>query len=153
VPACVFLYLNSFKRAFINWLCFTLFPCLLPHARPFGPLQIYNSDNRGKTAGFVKVLHPSAELWTETLPHRTQILYAADIALVLGMLELKPGSVVIESGAKINAVLGATAKRCASKLLHSSLNHIPVFPSRYGKWVSDARTGARRQPWWPRLHL
>ena len=73
----------------------------LPPSRRHG--QIYNSDNRGRTAGFVKVLHPSAELWTETLPHRTQILYAADIAMVLSMLELRPGSVVIESGASLPA--------------------------------------------------
>ncbi|XP_061650414.1 tRNA (adenine(58)-N(1))-methyltransferase catalytic subunit TRMT61A isoform X2 [Phyllopteryx taeniolatus] len=48
--------------------------------------------------GWVHVLHPTPELWTVTLPHRTQILYAADIAAVTLMLELKPGSVVCESG-------------------------------------------------------
>ena len=48
--------------------------------------------------GYVYVLHPTPELWTKTLPHRTQILYATDISLILMQLELKPGSVVIESG-------------------------------------------------------
>lgn len=33
-----------------------------------------------------------------TLPHRTQIIYTADISMILFQLEVKPGSVVIESG-------------------------------------------------------
>lgn len=48
--------------------------------------------------GYAYVLYPTPELWTKTLPHRTQILYATDISLILMQLELKPGSVVIESG-------------------------------------------------------
>lgn len=44
------------------------------------------------------LLRPSSELWTRSLPHRTQILYLPDIALIQEMLELKPGSRVIESG-------------------------------------------------------
>ncbi|XP_059608684.1 tRNA (adenine(58)-N(1))-methyltransferase catalytic subunit TRMT61A isoform X2 [Phlebotomus argentipes] len=41
---------------------------------------------------------PSPELWTLTLPHRTQIIYTPDISMILYQLEIKPGSVVIESG-------------------------------------------------------
>nr|XP_057946004.1 tRNA (adenine(58)-N(1))-methyltransferase catalytic subunit TRMT61A [Doryrhamphus excisus] len=48
--------------------------------------------------GWVHVLHPTPELWTVTLPHRTQILYTTDISVITMMLELKPGSVVCESG-------------------------------------------------------
>ena len=44
------------------------------------------------------LLYPSPELWTVTLPHRTQILYTTDISLITLELDLKPGSVVIESG-------------------------------------------------------
>lgn len=29
--------------------------------------------------GYAYALHPTPELWTKTLPHRTQILYATDI--------------------------------------------------------------------------
>lgn len=48
--------------------------------------------------GWAYVLHPTSELWTTLLPHRTQIIYTPDISMVLFQLELKPGSVVIESG-------------------------------------------------------
>jgi len=50
------------------------------------------------TKGYAFVLHPTPELWTKALPHRTQILYATDISMIIMQLELKPGSVVIESG-------------------------------------------------------
>ncbi|CAL1266858.1 unnamed protein product [Larinioides sclopetarius] len=50
------------------------------------------------TRGWVYVLFPTPELWTITLPHRTQILYAADISLIIVQLDLKPGSVVCEAG-------------------------------------------------------
>ena len=48
--------------------------------------------------GFVYLLHPTPELWTLVLPHRTQILYVADISFITAMLEMKPGTNVIESG-------------------------------------------------------
>lgn len=60
--------------------------------RPFG------SKVTCSKGGWVYVLHPTPELWTVTLPHRTQILYTTDIATITMMLELKPGSVVCESG-------------------------------------------------------
>ncbi|KAI8147817.1 tRNA methyltransferase complex GCD14 subunit-domain-containing protein [Fennellomyces sp. T-0311] len=48
--------------------------------------------------GFVYLLHPTPELWTLCLPHRTQILYIADISFITTYLDMKPGSRVIESG-------------------------------------------------------
>lgn len=44
------------------------------------------------------MLQPTPELWTQTLPHRTQIIYTPDISMILFQLEIKPGSLVIESG-------------------------------------------------------
>uniref|UniRef100_A0A3B3Q576 tRNA (adenine(58)-N(1))-methyltransferase n=1 Tax=Paramormyrops kingsleyae TaxID=1676925 RepID=A0A3B3Q576_9TELE len=58
----------------------------------------YGSKVTCSKGGWVYVLHPTPELWTVSLPHRTQILYATDIAMITMMLELKPGSVVCESG-------------------------------------------------------
>ncbi|KAI0074038.1 tRNA methyltransferase complex GCD14 subunit [Panus rudis PR-1116 ss-1] len=48
--------------------------------------------------GFIHVLRPTPELWTLALPHRTQILYLADIAFIISWLDIKPGSRVIEAG-------------------------------------------------------
>ncbi|XP_061842798.2 tRNA (adenine(58)-N(1))-methyltransferase catalytic subunit TRMT61A [Nerophis lumbriciformis] len=60
--------------------------------------QRYGSKVTCTKGGWVYVLHPTPELWTVTLPHRTQILYTTDIAAITMLLELKPGSVVCESG-------------------------------------------------------
>ncbi|KAA1469724.1 tRNA methyltransferase complex GCD14 subunit [Dentipellis sp. KUC8613] len=48
--------------------------------------------------GFIHVLRPTPELWTLALPHRTQILYIADIAFITSWLDIRPGSHVIEAG-------------------------------------------------------
>ncbi|XP_015112393.1 tRNA (adenine(58)-N(1))-methyltransferase catalytic subunit TRMT61A [Diachasma alloeum] len=48
--------------------------------------------------GWAFVLQPTPELWTTTLPHRTQIIYTPDISLIIHLLELVPGSIVIETG-------------------------------------------------------
>ncbi|CAG9830583.1 unnamed protein product [Diabrotica balteata] len=48
--------------------------------------------------GWGYALQPTPELWTITLPHRTQIIYTPDISMIILQLELSPGSVVIESG-------------------------------------------------------
>ena len=51
-----------------------------------------------KGKGFIHVLRPTPELWTMALPHRTQILYLADIAFITSYLNIKRGSRVIEAG-------------------------------------------------------
>nr|XP_015824493.2 tRNA (adenine(58)-N(1))-methyltransferase catalytic subunit TRMT61A [Nothobranchius furzeri]XP_015824494.2 tRNA (adenine(58)-N(1))-methyltransferase catalytic subunit TRMT61A [Nothobranchius furzeri] len=60
--------------------------------------QSYGSKVTCSKGGWVQVLHPTPELWTVALPHRTQILYTTDISIIAMMLELKPGSIVCESG-------------------------------------------------------
>jgi tRNA (adenine57-N1/adenine58-N1)-methyltransferase len=62
--------------------------------RPFGH-KAHAADKRG---GFVHVLAPTPELWSLSLSHRTQILYAADVSLIIARFNLVPGSVVIEAG-------------------------------------------------------
>lgn len=48
--------------------------------------------------GWANVMYPTPELWTICLPHRTQILYTADISMVITQLDIGPGSVVCEAG-------------------------------------------------------
>ncbi|GJE88543.1 tRNA methyltransferase complex GCD14 subunit [Phanerochaete sordida] len=60
--------------------------------------------------GFIHVLRPTPELWTLALPHRTQILYLADIAFVTSWLDIKPGSRVIEAGTGSGSFSHSTAR-------------------------------------------
>ncbi|GJJ13332.1 hypothetical protein Clacol_007584 [Clathrus columnatus] len=60
---------------------------------PYGS-QVASRNGRG----FVHLLRPTPELWTMALPHRTQILYLADISFVTAQLGLRPGMHVLEAG-------------------------------------------------------
>lgn len=71
---------------------------------PYGALKC--ADLIGKhygskitmTKGWGYIMQPTPELWTLTLPHRTQIIYTPDISMIIFQLEIVPGNVVIESG-------------------------------------------------------
>ncbi|CAO1624188.1 unnamed protein product [Parajaminaea phylloscopi] len=60
---------------------------------PFGS-TLKSSNQRG----FITLLRPSPELWTQSLPHRTQILYGPDMSFIAMKLALTPGSKVVEAG-------------------------------------------------------
>ncbi|KAH8423575.1 tRNA 1-methyladenosine methyltransferase subunit GCD14 [Aspergillus melleus] len=50
-------------------------------------------------SGFLHVLAPTPELWTASLPHRTQVVYTPDYSYILHRLCVRPGSTIIEAGA------------------------------------------------------
>ncbi|KAE8352745.1 tRNA methyltransferase complex GCD14 subunit-domain-containing protein [Aspergillus coremiiformis] len=50
-------------------------------------------------SGFLHLLYPTPELWTASLPHRTQVVYTPDYSYILHRLRARPGSTVIEAGA------------------------------------------------------
>lgn len=50
-------------------------------------------------SGFIHVLAPTPELWTISLPHRTQVVYTADSSYILHRLKVRPGTHIIEAGA------------------------------------------------------
>jgi hypothetical protein len=57
--------------------------------QPWG-LKVYSEGSDG----FVRIIRPTAELWTLTLPHRTQVIYQPDISLAIMLLALSPGKTV-----------------------------------------------------------
>ena len=54
--------------------------------------------SRRDSSKFVYLLKPTPELWSRTLPHRTQIVWSRDAATITYKLNLKRGDVVVESG-------------------------------------------------------
>ncbi|KAK3500116.1 S-adenosyl-L-methionine-dependent methyltransferase [Neurospora hispaniola] len=50
-------------------------------------------------SGFIHVLPPTPELWTQSLPHRTQVVYTPDYSYILHRIRARPGSTIIEAGA------------------------------------------------------
>ena len=78
--------------------------------RRYGERMRSVSSSSSNSGGFVYLLSPSPELWTATLPHRTQILYIADISMVCLQLELTPGSVVVEAGTGSGSLSHALAR-------------------------------------------
>lgn len=49
-------------------------------------------------AGFVHALRPNPSLWSMAMHHRTQIVYPHDVCIIALYLDLRPGSVLVESG-------------------------------------------------------
>ncbi|EDQ85454.1 uncharacterized protein MONBRDRAFT_34220, partial [Monosiga brevicollis MX1] len=61
-------------------------------------------------SGFMYVLRPTPELWSLVLSHRTQIIYAADIAMICYQLDLCAGSRVLETGTGSGSLTHALAR-------------------------------------------
>jgi tRNA (adenine57-N1/adenine58-N1)-methyltransferase len=62
------------------------------------------------TSGFAHILSPTAELWTLSLPHRTQVVYTPDYSFVLQRLRVRPGDTIIEAGAGSGSFTHAAAR-------------------------------------------
>ena len=63
--------------------------------------------------GYMRILPPTPETWTLALNHRTQIIYSIDVAFVVFHLDLKPGSVVVETGTGSGSLTLALARAVA----------------------------------------
>lgn len=62
------------------------------------------------SSGFVYLLRPSPELWTSSLPHRTQVVYTPDYSYVLQRIRARPGTRLIEAGAGSGSFTHASAR-------------------------------------------
>ncbi|KAI9149467.1 tRNA (adenine(58)-N(1))-methyltransferase catalytic subunit trm61 [Paramyrothecium foliicola] len=61
-------------------------------------------------SGFIHVLRPTPELWTSSLPHRTQVVYTPDYSYILHRIRARPGSRIIEAGAGSGSFTHASAR-------------------------------------------
>lgn len=73
--------------------------------RPFGSKIASQS-----TKGWLTLLRPTPELWTLSLPHRTQILYQPDMSFIMLKFGLAPGSKVAEAGTGSGSFTHALAR-------------------------------------------
>lgn len=62
------------------------------------------------STGFVHLLPPTPEIWTTSLPHRTQVVYTPDYSYILHRLRARPGSILIEAGAGSGSFTHAAAR-------------------------------------------
>ncbi len=82
--------------------------------RPFG----IRARCKPPKQGWVYLLAPTAELWSLVLRHRTQILYLADISMVCTYLDLRPGSIVLESGTGGSGTQTKSFESCLLLMVH-----------------------------------
>ncbi|AQZ17228.1 GCD14 (YJL125C) [Zygosaccharomyces parabailii] len=65
--------------------------------KPYGSQIAIRTKGQNRFS-FIHVMQPSAELWTLSLPHRTQIVYTPDSSYIMQRLNCNPSSRVIEAG-------------------------------------------------------
>ncbi|KAK2602967.1 hypothetical protein N8I77_009461 [Diaporthe amygdali] len=61
-------------------------------------------------SGFVYILPPTPEIWTSSLPHRTQVVYTPDYSYVLQRIRARPGTRLIEAGSGSGSFTHASAR-------------------------------------------
>ncbi|EDO18127.1 hypothetical protein Kpol_1031p31 [Vanderwaltozyma polyspora DSM 70294] len=82
--------------------------------KPYGSQIAIRTKGSNKFA-FIHVLQPTPELWTLSLPHRTQIVYTPDSSYIIERMNCGPNARVIEAGTGSGSFSHAFA-RSAQKL-------------------------------------
>ncbi|AAS53160.1 AFL214Cp [Eremothecium gossypii ATCC 10895] len=90
--------------------------------RPYGS-QIGVRTKGSNRFGFIHVLQPTPELWTLSLPHRTQIVYTPDSSYIMQRLGCSPQSRVIEAGTGSGSFSHAFA-RTVGQLFSYEFHHM-----------------------------
>lgn len=83
--------------------------------KPYGSQIFIRTKGVKKKAAFIHVFQPTPELWTLSLPHRTQIVYTPDSSYIMQRMNCNPETVVIEAGTGSGS-FSHTFARTVSKL-------------------------------------
>ncbi|KAI0459936.1 tRNA methyltransferase complex GCD14 subunit [Xylaria acuta] len=67
-------------------------------------------DVKTAATGFIHVLPPTPEIWTSSLPHRTQVVYTPDYSYILHRIRARPGVQIIEAGSGSGSFTHAAAR-------------------------------------------
>ncbi|ROW01843.1 hypothetical protein VMCG_05643 [Cytospora schulzeri] len=73
-------------------------PAVTKQNKSQAPAQKQQKTTTTAKSGFVYILPPTPEIWTSSLPHRTQVVYTPDYSYVLQRIRARPGSRLIEAG-------------------------------------------------------
>ncbi len=73
-------------------------------------LATESKEAKAAASGFVHLLPPTPELWTASLPHRTQVVYTPDYSYILHRIRARPGTTLIEAGAGSGSFTHAAAR-------------------------------------------
>ncbi|KAF3921011.1 hypothetical protein ABW20_dc0109611 [Dactylellina cionopaga] len=75
--------------------------------------------------GFIHILRPTPELWTLSLPHRTQVVYTPDASYILHRLRIRPGSRIIEAGAGSGSFTHAAVRAVYNGIHETTAKLVP----------------------------
>ena len=85
-------------------------PGTTTESEPAAAVTVTAAGSTAASSGFVHVLAPTPELWTASLPHRTQVVYTPDSSYILHRLGVVPGTQIIEAGAGSGSFTHAAAR-------------------------------------------
>ena len=67
-------------------------------------------DVKTAPTGFIHILPPTPEIWTSSLPHRTQVVYTPDYSYIVHRIRAHPGAQLIEAGSGSGSFTHASAR-------------------------------------------
>ena len=80
------------------------------------------------------LLPPTQEIWTASLPHRTQVVYTPDYSYILHRLRARPGTVLIEAGAGSGSFTHAAARSVYNGNQNSRTHDYSTKNSQEKRW-------------------
>ncbi|KAK8861271.1 hypothetical protein IAR55_002090 [Kwoniella newhampshirensis] len=97
-------------------------------------------------SGYLHLLRPTPELWTLSLPHRTQILYLPDISYITMRLGVRVGGKVIEAGTGSGSMTHSMSRTVGPRgQVFSFEYHRPRYEAALGEFETHGLTNVTLQ--------